>query len=139
VTDQATVPKARVAPPIREIPEPRRLALEQKKKEQQALRRSVRRRLRRPGGNVAQTARELGLSRDVVSRIRDDAGIPVKVGTGESVRGARVEERAAVYAWLMETGGNVKRTARETGVPETTIRRWRANLVSLESSEGSDT
>lgn len=35
------------------------------------------------------------------------------------------EEKARVYVVLASNDGNVKRTARETGVPENTVRRWR--------------
>lgn len=35
------------------------------------------------------------------------------------------QDRAAVYAALAGNDNNVKRTARETGVPENTVRRWR--------------
>ena len=35
------------------------------------------------------------------------------------------EDRARVYVVLSANDGNVKRTARETGVPEGTVRRWR--------------
>lgn len=34
-------------------------------------------------------------------------------------------ERARVYVVLTANDGNVKRTARETGVPESTVRRWK--------------
>lgn len=37
----------------------------------------------------------------------------------------RAGERAAVHAALVRTGNNVKRTARETGVPASTVRRWK--------------
>lgn len=35
------------------------------------------------------------------------------------------EDKARVYVALAANDGNVKRTARETGVPENTVRRWR--------------
>lgn len=34
-------------------------------------------------------------------------------------------DQARVYVALQANDGNVKRTARETGVPESTVRRWR--------------
>jgi transposase-like protein len=34
-------------------------------------------------------------------------------------------DKAKVYVVLQANDGNVKRTARETGVPENTVRRWR--------------
>lgn len=36
----------------------------------------------------------------------------------------RDEDKAAVLAVLAANGGNIKRTARETGIPITTVRRW---------------
>lgn len=35
------------------------------------------------------------------------------------------DDKAKVYVVLAANDGNVKRTARETGVPENTVRRWR--------------
>jgi len=35
------------------------------------------------------------------------------------------QDMATVYVTLMTNEGNVKRTARETGMPESTVRRWR--------------
>lgn len=35
------------------------------------------------------------------------------------------EDRASVYVVLVSNEWNVKRTARETGVPEQTVRRWK--------------
>ena len=35
------------------------------------------------------------------------------------------QDQARVYVALASNDGNVKRTARETGVPEATVRRWR--------------
>lgn len=38
------------------------------------------------------------------------------------------EDRAYVYVTLASNDGNVKRTSRETGVPEQTVRRWKAEF-----------
>lgn len=38
-------------------------------------------------------------------------------------------DKATVYVVLRANDGNVKRTARETGVPENTVRRWRNEFV----------
>jgi transposase-like protein len=38
-------------------------------------------------------------------------------------------DRALVYATLLSNEGNVKRTSRDTGVGETTVRRWKAEFV----------
>lgn len=35
------------------------------------------------------------------------------------------EDKARVYVVLMTNEGNVKRTARDTGLPENTVRRWK--------------
>lgn len=35
------------------------------------------------------------------------------------------EDQAKVYTTLLANEGNVKRTARDTGVPEATVRRWK--------------
>jgi transposase-like protein len=37
-------------------------------------------------------------------------------------------DRATVYTTLLSNDGNVKRTARDTGVNETTVRRWKAEF-----------
>lgn len=37
-------------------------------------------------------------------------------------------ERAMVYAVLTANSGNIKRTARETGIPENTVRRWKVKF-----------
>lgn len=39
------------------------------------------------------------------------------------------KDRALVYTTLLSNEGNVKRTARDTGVNETTVRRWKADFV----------
>lgn len=107
-----------------EIPLARDEALEQA----QAARKQTADRLRANGGNVALTARQLRMKKDKVKRIRDAFKIPRLRGTGERVYGPRLIERCAVEAALKANGGNVKRTVRETGVPETTVRRWRGQL-----------
>lgn len=38
-------------------------------------------------------------------------------------------DKAKVYVVLSANDGNVKRTSRETGVPENTVRRWRNEFV----------
>lgn len=38
-------------------------------------------------------------------------------------------DRATVYTTLLSNDGNVKRTARDTGVNESTVRRWKAEFV----------
>jgi len=38
------------------------------------------------------------------------------------------EDRAFVYVTLLANDGNVKRTARDTGIPEQTVRRWKAEF-----------
>jgi transposase-like protein len=38
-------------------------------------------------------------------------------------------DRARVYAVLLANDGNVKRTARETGYPENTVRRWKTQFT----------
>lgn len=38
-------------------------------------------------------------------------------------------DRARVYAVLLANKGNVKRTARETGYPENTVRRWKTQFT----------
>lgn len=38
------------------------------------------------------------------------------------------EQKARVYTELLASDGNVKRVARETGVPEATVRRWKASF-----------
>lgn len=38
--------------------------------------------------------------------------------------------KARVYAALLVNGGNVKRTARETGINATTVRRWKRSFTS---------
>jgi hypothetical protein len=45
------------------------------------------------------------------------------------------EQRAAVLAVLKSNGGNVSRTARETGVPASTIQTWRDNADTLPPHE----
>lgn len=48
------------------------------------------------------------------------------------------EQRAQVYVVLRANDNNVKRTARESGVPENTVRRWRdewANGINIPSDE----
>lgn len=37
-------------------------------------------------------------------------------------------DKARVYTTLIANDGNVKRTARETGVPEATVRRWKTEF-----------
>lgn len=37
-------------------------------------------------------------------------------------------DRARVYAVLLSNSGNVKRTARDTGIPEQTVRRWKGEF-----------
>lgn len=39
------------------------------------------------------------------------------------------KDRATVYTVLLSNDGNVKRTSRDTGVNETTVRRWKADFV----------
>jgi transposase-like protein len=38
-------------------------------------------------------------------------------------------DKAKVYVVLRANDGNVKRTARETGIPENTVRRWRDEFI----------
>jgi transcriptional regulator of acetoin/glycerol metabolism len=70
------------------------------------------------GGDVARTAAELGTDPQHVRWVKI-----------HSLRGAdRAYPEAAkaeVRGVLEAHGGNVKRTARETGVPVTTVRQWR--------------
>jgi|SRR5579862_5563592 len=77
------------------------------------------------GSNVARTARELGLRREVVERIRRKFGLPENRAAGPRLDGVRQIEKDAVFAALAETGDNIKATVRLTGVPESTVRRWR--------------
>lgn len=39
------------------------------------------------------------------------------------------KDRATVYTVLLSNDGNVKRTARDTGINETTVRRWKSDFV----------
>lgn len=39
------------------------------------------------------------------------------------------EDRAFVYVTLASNDGNVKRTSRETGIPEQTVRRWKSEFA----------
>lgn len=48
------------------------------------------------------------------------------------------EQKASVYVTLASNEGNVKRTARDTGVPVSTIRRWRSEWDRLESLPSHD-
>jgi transposase-like protein len=49
------------------------------------------------------------------------------------------QDKARVYTALLGNDGNVKRTARDTSVPENTVRRWKADFVenppSVEATE----
>lgn len=85
---------------------------------------SIRRRLRRNGGNATLTAKELGYTVERVRRIKANAGIETDRSLWPAVRGAREVEKLAVLG-ILESGGSVKRAARETGVPESTVRSWR--------------
>ena len=38
-------------------------------------------------------------------------------------------DKARVYTTLLSNDGNVKRTSRDTGIVETTVRRWKADFV----------
>lgn len=87
-------------------------------------------RLELHGANVAAVARELGLKWWQVRAVRDAEGMGIFVGAGPRVTGDRMIERTAVAAALARSEGNVKRVVRETGVPETTVRRWKPELWS---------
>lgn len=91
-------------------------------------RQAIRRRLEATNGNVGLTAREFGVSCKLVKRLLDFHGLPVNTSTGPRIYGARTEARQAVAECLARTGGNIKRTVRETGIPESTVRRWRDEL-----------
>ncbi|HJS93747.1 MAG TPA: helix-turn-helix domain-containing protein [Solirubrobacteraceae bacterium] len=87
--------------------------------------------MRANGGNVSAAARELGVSKALVTRLRDLHEIePLKPGAarlGEaSPYRLRTVQKEIVARVLDANGGNVKRTARETGLPESTVRRWKA-------------
>jgi hypothetical protein len=75
------------------------------------------------------TAREFGVSPELVKWLRDFHRLPANTRPGPRIDGARTRERQAVAESLARTNGNVKRTVRETGVPESTVRRWRDELA----------
>lgn len=75
--------------------------------------------------NVTKTARELHVRRETVERVRKTRGLPSNHKAGPRVDGAREIERTAVRREL-HNGASVKAITRLTGVPETTVRRWRA-------------
>jgi transposase-like protein len=81
----------------------------------------------RETGNLAATARTFGVKRERVRRLRALHEIPTSIGVLPERRrqGAREDERAQVAAVLAATGGNVKRAVAETGVAESTVRRWK--------------
>jgi transcriptional regulator with PAS, ATPase and Fis domain len=89
----------------------------------------IQRRLRKNDGNVTQTAQELGESVKLVRQLRIAAGIPAYRGRPVVVTGCREIEKDAVRASLEASGGNVKRAARETGVPENTVRNWKKKML----------
>jgi hypothetical protein len=74
-------------------------------------------------------ARDLSVDPDRVAHIRKAAGLAWHPCVRRS-------ESAAAHQRVLDTlktnGGNVKATARTTGVPETTVRRWKEKYLSPE-------
>jgi hypothetical protein len=93
------------------------------------LRELVRLRLSQTAGNVKRTARETGVPEATVRRWRNEFGIaPLMVVPYDYTRrevGRPEQERELIRTTLLATDGNVRRTARETGIPESTVRLWR--------------
>jgi hypothetical protein len=94
--------------------------------ERRRLTQKIVRRLRASEGNVGRVSRELGVSRKLVTRLRDLHRIERGQSKPERRTGNRHRERAKVERALETTGGNVKEVVRSTGIAETTVRRWRA-------------
>jgi transcriptional regulator with GAF, ATPase, and Fis domain len=98
-------------------------------------RQAIVRALRKSNGNVAATARKFGVKRELVAHLRDFHGIAAGQANpmrSEAVlrRGSKRErERARVQNALKIANGNVKRAVAETGIAETTVRRWKAERV----------
>lgn len=117
----------------------REAARAERKAQRESQRQLVREALVANGGNVKRTARDTGVPETTVRRWRAQWGIEPYATSGaewyqlflegmstrRSATPQRVEERELVRAALERTDGNVKRSARETGAPETTVRRWR--------------
>jgi DNA invertase Pin-like site-specific DNA recombinase len=84
---------------------------------------AIRRRLRSNYGDVRTTAADLGLS---PQRVRQALPREFQNG-GPGGRGLDWPEQTKleVRVLLEQNAGNVKRTARECGVPVATVRRWR--------------
>lgn len=100
---------------------------QQSRKREGDLNRKIVRKLRSSGGNIAATSRSLHVSRARVKRLH---GHTVS-GFGERrpprrATGSRRIQRARVLRDLSSNGENVKAAVRTTGVPEATVRRWRA-------------
>jgi transposase-like protein len=96
------------------------------------LNRKIVRKLGTTGGNVAATARALGVSRDRVKRLRDETvrGFGDRRETRRP-KGSRRGQRARVLRELGSNGENVKATVRATGLPEATVRRWKSERRSV--------
>jgi transposase-like protein len=94
------------------------------------LREHVRLRLVQTDGNVKRTARETGVPEATVRRWRNAFGIPAlgvvpRADYEHRELGRPKGERERVRRTLSEAGGNVRHTSRATGVPASTVRRWR--------------
>ena len=84
----------------------------------------IRRRLKVHGGYSPAVARELGVQRRRVEKVRKAAGIELDrsrwPGRGIRYTPELIEAGLAEYARI----GTIKGTVRATGVPEGTLRRW---------------
>lgn len=97
-------------------------------KELRRERQAIVRRLRRNGGDRARTAREMGVARSLVHELARLHNIPASDRSGRHISQQSTVGQArlaAVLEALARNRGNVKRTAREVGVPESTVRTWR--------------
>jgi hypothetical protein len=103
-----------------------------------ALRESVRVRLLETGGTVKLTARALGLSNGRVRSFRDEFGIaPLAADPWWERASVTARRRLAVpttgeldqgRAWLLATGGDVRRTAMATGLTFVVVKTLRDEL-----------
>jgi hypothetical protein len=103
-----------------------------------ALHESVRVRLLETGGNVKRTAREMGLDASRVRRLRDEIGIAPIAADPWWERASITERRRLAIpttgeldqgrAWLLATGGDVRRTAMATGLTFVVVRTLRDEL-----------
>jgi transposase-like protein len=84
----------------------------------------IRRQLLLNGGSVSLTAAQLDVGVNRVRAVKDEFGIASDPSLNPPLHGDRSAEKAAVREAL-EAGASVKAAVRMTGVPESTIRRWR--------------